>query len=196
MFSSYTVDDLTDTGWSPSALPNNDNDDGTHLYSELHSNCLPIEIKLVGPTSAFSSYSYFLETILTDNGNTEMFPMAPHYTGTTTETLTINKVKNDLTGASIGYVSFNAYNSVRSTITAVSLKKTTTGSFIAPTSTTIANGTYPLSRRIYMNVKTSTVAKTKAFIAYGMSALGTAKVTAKGFSPIPLSERAGMVARL
>ena len=196
MFSGYSTTQLTNSGWPASTLAKSDSNTNTHLFSELNSRCSAKEIELVGPTSVFGTHTYFLETILTNNANTETFPTAPRYVGTTTDALTINKVRNDTTGTSIGYVSYNAYNKEKTTITAVSLKKTTTGSFIAPTSDTIADGTYPLSRRIYMNVRTSTVAKTKAFIAYGMSAMGTSKVTAKGFSPIPSSERAGMVARL
>ena len=197
VFSSYTTAQLISNGWPASTLANSDGNDGTHLYSELSSSCPATEIKLVGPTSAISSYTYFFETIFTGIGETfatTTRPAGAGYSGTTTNTATINAVINDLTGASIGYVSYNAYTMVMTTVSAVSLKRN--AGYIIPTSTTIASGIYPLSQRIYMNVRSTTVAKTKAFIQYGMSAMGTANVIAQGFSPIPLGNHPGMVNRL
>ena len=104
-------------------------------------------------------------------------------------------MRYDYTGASIGYVSYNTFNNVRTTISAVSLKNLSP-IFVVPTTTTIASSTYPLSCRIYMNVLFTTVAKTRAFIKYGMSAMGTANVIAQGFSPLPVSVRATMAARI
>ena len=197
VFSSYTVAQLTATGWPASALVNSDGNDNTHLYSEISPACPATEIKLVGPSLALSSYSYFFETIFTGIGETfatTTRPPGAGYSGTTTDNATINAVINDLTGATIGYVSYNAFNSVSTTVSAVSLRKA--ADYVAPTTTRIASGTYPLCRRIYMNVRFTTVAKTKAFIQYGMSAMGTANVIAQGFTPLPASARATMVARL
>ena len=199
IFSSYTTTQLINLGMPPSALPFNDNIDGTHLYSELNSNCPATEIKLVGPSSVFDTYTDFLETILTGTG--EMFatsttrPAGAAYSELTSDTATINAVRNDPTGATIGFVSYNAYRTAMTTVSAVSLRNLSP-LFVAPTTTTITAGTYPLSRRIYMNVLFSTIAKTKAFIQYGMSAMGTANVIAQGFSPLPTSARVTMVARL
>ena len=200
IFSSYSRATLLATGWPASALANSDGNDNTHLYSELSASCPATEIKLVGPMSTSTSYSYFLETILTDYANGETFaisrPTGAGYFGTLSDTATINRVRYDLTGASIGYVYYNAYTAVTTTIRAVSLKKTTTGSFIAPTTSTNDSGLYPLCRRIYMNVLFPTVAKTKAFIEYGMSNWGTSDVILTGFYPIPGTSRTTMNARL
>ena len=198
MFSSYTAAKLASTGWSTSALANSDGSDKTHLYSEISSSCPKTEIKLVGPTSTFGTYTYFLETILTDFAGGETFdllrPTGAAYKGTTTDAATITAVKGDTTGASIGYVSYNAFDKARTTVIAVSLKKS--AGFVVPTSTTIGAGTYPLSRRIFMNLLSTTTTKTKALIEYGMSTKGTADVIAKDFSPIPVSSRATQKAKL
>ena len=67
-----------------------------------------IEIKLVGPTSAFDAYSQFCETILTDFAYGETFnllcPARAACSGTTTNTVAINIVKMDTAGASIGFI--------------------------------------------------------------------------------------------
>ena len=191
IFSSYTTTYLISVGMPLSALPNNDYDDTTHYYSELSASCPKIEIKLVGPTSVFGTHTYFLETILTGIGET--FRTACYF-GTTSGAATITKVKSDPTGASIGYVSYHMFNKVKTTISAVSLKNS--AGYIIPTPTTIGAGTYPLSRCIYMNILSSTCAKTKAFIEHGMSTLGTANVIAQGFSPIPVASRAIQNAKL
>ena len=200
IFSSYTATQLSNLGWPTSALPYNDINDNTRLFSELSLSCPATEIKVVGPSSVFDSYTYFLETILTDSAETfattTTRPAGAAYSELTSDTATINAVRNDPTGATIGFVSYNAYRTAMTTISAVSLKGISSPFYIAPTSTTIGSGTYPLSRRIYMNVLFSTIAKTKAFIQYGMSAMGTANVIAQGFSPLPTSARVTMVARL
>ena len=147
MFSSYTAIELTDTGWSASALANSDGNDNTHLFSELSASCPNIEIKLVGPTSAFDANSQFRETILTDFAYGETFdllrPAGAAYSGTTTDTATINTVQTDTTGASVGFVYFNAFNPTGALVKAISTKKST--GFINPTMSTIRAGAYPLS---------------------------------------------------
>ena len=200
IFSSYTDSQLTGSGWPASALAKSDGNTSTHFFSELSASCPKREIRLTGPTSMFGTYDYFLETILTDSASgpetfaTTTRPVAARYFGTTTDAATINRVRNDATNSTIGFVSYNAYNKVKTTVTAVSLKKS--GGFVAPTPTTFAADTYPLSRRIFMNVLASTASRTRAFIEYGMSAKGTANVTATGFSPIPVARRATMKTRL
>ena len=200
IFSSYTAADLTATGWLPSSLPNSDGNENTHLFSELSAACPAIEIKLVGPNYQFGAHTHFLETILTDNAYGETYattptrPVGAGYFGTTSDIQTIKKVMSDSTGASIGFVSYSTYRNFLTTIYGVPLKNT--GGYKAPIPSLIASGSYPLTRRIYMNVLSSTVLKTKAFIEYGMSTMGTANVVAKGFFPIPTSERAPMLARL
>ena len=181
-------------------MTSSDSNENTHLFSELSAACPAIEMKLVGPNYQFGAYTHFLETILTDNAYGETYATTPTrpcgagYFGTTSDIQTIKKVIGDLTGASIGFVSYSTYRNFLTTIYGVPLKNT--GGYKAPIPSLIASGSYPLTRRIYMNVLSSTVLKTKAFIEYGMSALGTADVSAQGFSPIPFSQRAIMVARL
>ena len=193
IFSSYSRTQLTGSGWSTATLGNSDNNEATHLFSEISASCPETEIKLVGPTSVFGTHTYFLETILINNTAGETFatttrPAAARYFGTTSDAATITRVKNDSTGATIGFVSYNAYNKVKTTVSAVSLKKS--GGYVVPIPATIASGTYPLSRRIYMNVRCTSATRTKAFIEYGMSFKGTGNVTATGFSPIPVNSQA------
>lgn len=196
IFSSYTVAKLTATGWSASALANSDGSDKTHLFSEISASCPKTEIKLIGPGSTFGSYTYFLETILTDFAKGETFdllrPSGAAYKSTTTDSATVTAVKGD--SAAIGFVSYSAFDKNKATVSAASIKYK--AGFVVPSSTTIAAGTYPLSRRIFMNLLSTTVAKTKAIIEYGMSAKGTADVISNDYSPIPATSRATQKAKL
>lgn len=196
MFSSYTSAKLAATGWPLTTLANSDKNDKTHLFSELSSSCPKTEIKLVGLNSTFATYTYFLETIFTDFANGETFdilrPNGAAFKGTRSENATIALVKGDTN--TIGFVSYSNFDKARTIVNAVSIKNK--AGFIVPTTATFAAGTYPLSRRVFMNLLSSTVDKTKAFIEYGMSVKGTANVSSNGFSPIPTSSRATQKAKL
>ena len=196
IFSSYSSSKLAATGWPTTALANSDKNDKTHLFSELSASCPNTEIKLAGLNSTFGTYTYFLETILTDFANGETFdllrPSGAAFKGTTSENATVALVKGD--SNTIGFVSYSTYGKSKTVVNAISIKNK--AGFIVPSTTTIAAGTYPLSRRIFMNLFASTVTKTKAFIEYGLSTKGTTDVTATGFSPIPVSSRTTQKAKL
>ena len=198
IFSSYSSTKLAATGWPTTALANSDKNDKTHLFSELSASCPKTEIKLAGLNATFGTYTYFLETILTDFANGETFdllrPNGAAFKGTTSENATVALVKGDSTASTVGFVSYSTYVKSKTVVNAVSVKNK--AGFIVPSTTTFAAGTYPLSRRIFMNLLASTVIKTKALIEYGLSVKGTADVTAAGFSPIPVSSRVTQKAKI
>ena len=196
IFSSYTSSKLAATGWPTTALANSDKNDKTHLFSELSASCPKTEIKLAGLNSTFGTYSYFLETILTDFANGETFdllrPNGAAFKGTSSENATVALVKGD--SNTIGFVSYSTYVKSNTVVNAVSIKNK--AGFVVPSTTTIASGTYPLSHHIFMNLLASTVTKTKALIEYGLSAKGTTDVTSNGFSPLSVSSRTDQKTKL
>ena len=58
--SSYTVCKRTATGWPATSLASSDKSDKTHLFSEISKSYPAAEIKLVGSSSAFGSYTFFI----------------------------------------------------------------------------------------------------------------------------------------
>ena len=185
IYSSYTASKLTATGWPATALANSDKNDKTHLFSEISKSCPTTEIKIVGSSSAFGSYTYFLTTILTDNVAGETYdllrPSGAAYTGTLTDAATIALVAGDAN--TIGFISSSALTTkAKTSVDAIAIKNK--AGYVAPSSTTIANATYPLTLHIYFNLLSTTIAKTKAFIEYGLSVKGTADVVSLNFSPL------------
>jgi phosphate transport system substrate-binding protein len=194
IFSNYTVSKLKATGWNAASLPNSDGNDSTHLWSELSTKCPKTEIKLSGTDSTLASYTNFIDAILTDSKNGEGIASS-RYKAFAVEANVITYIKSS--ASSVAFVGYGLqYNKNRSVVNAAAIKNSA-GSFVLPTSTTIQNGTYnPLSRRIFMNVKTTTLTRTKAYIQYGMSTKGTADVTTAGFIPIPATDRTKMLTRV
>ena len=68
IYSSLKLKQLKKIGWKPNAIPGNDRNRKTHLWSELSSNsenaCAAIEIKIAGHRRSTNAYEYFKDTIL------------------------------------------------------------------------------------------------------------------------------------
>lgn len=79
-----------------------------------------------------------------------------------------------------------------STVRAVPLAESDGMPFVTPTSTTIANQTYPLRRVLYLYIdkspKNPLPPATKEFLAFLMSQEGQEAVVKAGFYPLPLSQ--------
>jgi ABC-type phosphate transport system substrate-binding protein len=73
IYSNYNDQQLEETGWDPSSVPNSDRNSQTHKWNELNSDCKNIEIRIAGADDQSGTYEYFLETILVDYDNGETF---------------------------------------------------------------------------------------------------------------------------
>jgi ABC-type phosphate transport system substrate-binding protein len=158
MFSNYTIDQLTQSGWSSDALPNSDGSDDTHLWSELDSECPAIEIALAGTNYTdskgqpradaefFMKWSYFPGY---SSENPERFRSA-YFPFDDQNDITTYVL--DTPGA-IGFASYHIGAKATPNVLLVPLKNPTTGECVSPTAETIQDLSYsPLSRLAYMNV--------------------------------------------
>jgi ABC-type phosphate transport system substrate-binding protein len=200
VYSSYTFAQLNATGWNVSSLPNSDNNDATHLWSELDPRCAPVEIKIGGPDDLSGTFDFFRENILTDyaNGETFGFNRPNGYYNSADDVVLVTFVETSSFanyGDAIVFFGFSYYDGEGAKLVGVPIQNAT-GQFVAPTTDSIETGVYnPLSRRLYMNFfnSPSVIAKTAPFLAYGFSPFGTARLAGL---PIPESERAAQLARL
>jgi phosphate transport system substrate-binding protein len=200
IYSSYTFAQLNATGWNASSLPNSDNNDATHLWSELDPRCDKVEIKIGGPDDLSGTFDFFRENILTDfaNGETFAFNRPNGYFNSADDVALVRFVESSSFedyGDAVVFFGFSYYIGERGVLIGVPIQNKT-GQFVAPTVESIETGAYsPLSRRLYMNVlnSPSAIAMAGPFLSYCFSAFGTARISG---IPIPVSERPGQLARL
>jgi ABC-type phosphate transport system substrate-binding protein len=197
MYSSYTVDKLVSTDWNITAIPGNDGDDATHLWSELSPDCAAEEIKLAGPDESSGTYEFFRETVLTDYKNGESFGggTAEYFNSASDEDI-VAYVESD--GAVIGYFGYAYYIKEGSRLYAAPIQNYN-GDFVPPTEMSVYNATYfPFSRRLFMNLldDPKSLANTGPFIEFGMSDEGAELVHDTGYVPIPLALRELMIRRV
>lgn len=200
MFSGYNASQLNETGWEASSVPNSDNDETTHLWSELSPNCPKKEIKIAGPYDKAGTYEYFKETILSDSNGGEMFgnENRPHgYFNSSETSIILQYVENDETA--IGYVNYAEYVGEGGLLYAASIQNVDQGEFVPPNTATVESGQYnPLSRRLYMNLfnDAESLTDTVPFMEFGLSHAGTLLVQQTNFVPLPATERADMIRRI
>jgi phosphate transport system substrate-binding protein len=160
--------------------------------STLSSKCADVEVKITGPDESSGTQSFFKENVLTAEGET----FRASYLTTDSPDFNV-VVKTVLTsGDYIGYCPLSYYTKNSKTLTAAKIKNKS-GKFIAPSATTISDGSYnPFARQVYMNVLSTSMAKVKDYIKYGLSAAGLALVTNRGLVPLPAGVIATMMKRL
>lgn len=200
IYSSYNETQLLATGWDANALANSDNNETTHLWSELHPDCAQVEIKIAGADSESGTYEYFLEAVMKDHGNGEGFAYTsrpdPYFNSELDRDIVL--YLESITGEGIGYFGFAYYYENRRILKAAAIENDA-GTFVEPNSDTVGDGTYnPLSRRIFMNLhnEESSLEATVPFLHYGFSAEGSEQVSKTGYVPLPDTAKAEMLARL
>ena len=192
MFSAETAAELVAAGLDMSTVtPNGDNDDSTHKWSELSANCPDAEINLAYPDAASGTYEYFFEAILHE---------APQGFRSGQQSSDDNVLVNALIGdeTAIGYFGYAYYQENLATLTAAAVQNDA-GNMIAPSGSTVADGTYnPLSRPLFMNLlaEDASLANTVPFLQFGLGDGGDLLVNSVGYVPIPADIQATMEARL
>ena len=141
IFSNYTAEKLEATGWDATSLANSDDDDTTHLWSELSADCPEAEIKIGGHDSESGTYEYLAETIFADMDNGESFDVnrpdgyfASAEDPEIIEFLTAN-------ADAIAYVGYAYYQENKDVVSAAPIENDA-GDFVAPDATTVADGRY------------------------------------------------------
>jgi ABC-type phosphate transport system substrate-binding protein len=198
IYSHYNETKLTASGWNAAAaVPNSDGNPNAHLWSEFldSPNCPATEIIIAGADALAGAYDHFLKTVLTDSEHGEVFDShRPNgYTSSdVADELLVNFIRDK--DAAIGFCGDAHYYSNRDIISAMPIKNNV-GKFIIPSPEKVGDRSYsPLSRRIYMNLLTSTLATTQPFVEFCLNNANLVAIT--GYVPIPVVDRSEMLSRL
>jgi len=196
IFSNYTDNQLTSTGWSSSELMGTT---GTAKnWNRLFTACPNALIKLVGPVSSESN-EFFLRKILINNRNGEgfrssVFTRVP-------ENNIMSMVQSTVGG--VGYLRFTTYNKImgsgssRTLPSALKIKNPSTGIYYLPSINTITKDLYkPLTMPLYMNVNSQSTGVVSSYIQYAFSSQGTADLLVAGFLPLTEEEKGTMRMRI
>jgi ABC-type phosphate transport system substrate-binding protein len=200
MSSSLTETELVEEadGWDVNAVPYSDRNDVTRLWSELHRECEPVEIAILGPAFGRPSYNFFTDVIFKALGET-MSPFRYFGTNGTEELVSSMQDKeNALAFFNIRYVLSEADKSVIESLQTVALRKGHMGSdFVDPSFALFDDGNYAFAKRLYMNLnqEETSLANVRPFLEYAFSEQGTNDLLNAGFWPIHEWERVVMKTR-
>jgi phosphate transport system substrate-binding protein len=128
-------------------------------------------IRLYGRESSSGTFAFFKDNVV----KTDYSPSCQTLPGTAA---IVNAVKKDKLG--IGYGGAAYAEGVKD----CKVKKDDKSPGIAPTAETIKNKTYPITRYLYMYLKSRPTGETKAFIDWILSAEGQKIITSVGYFPV------------
>jgi len=119
-----------------------------------------VELTLAGPDSQSGTYDFFNETVLGKDANDEVIASRQDYTASADDNVTVRAVQGADGG--LGYFGYTYFEENTDTLKDFSVDG------IKPTAETITDGTYPLSRPLYIYVSTASLAKPEvtAFVKY------------------------------
>ena len=175
IFSSKDMSELIADGWDSSSLSNVDSDNDRE-WSDLSADCADSAIVLAYPDAESGTFEYFCEAIMNDDCSF----------GTGTQSADDNVLVNSLTGdgAAVAYFGY-AYYVENTDILTASPVKNADGNYVAPSATSVADGTYnPLSRPLFMNLNVGDLSKTKPFLEFGYGDGGDTLVSSVGYVPL------------
>jgi len=130
-------------------------------------------IILYGRENNSGTYAYFKEHVLADEdfaADTQTLP------GTAA---VVNAVAKD--GGAIGYGGIAFGKGIR----AVPVKKDNASEAVAPTLETVTDGTYPISRQLFMYTAGDPTGDVEAFLDFALSDAGQELAVAAGYYPLP-----------
>lgn len=157
MFSDYTEDKLTSSGWDPSSIIS-DNDDSTHLWSELNGACPDAEIVLAVPDVTGGTYEFFTDAVF--SGDDEGIRAEDAIIAPVGDAPVLDYVEENT--AAIGFIGFPFYSTSTGKVAAPI-------NGVLPTLESISEGIYSfLGRQIYMNLRmTGALKETVPFMVHG-----------------------------
>jgi len=118
------------------------------------------KLSLAGPDSQSGTYDFFNETVLGKNAAGEVLTPRQDYSASADDNVTVKAVSGSAQG--LGYFGFSYYEENADTLDAISLDG------VAPSADTITDGSYPLSRPLYIYVSKASLKKPEvvAFVKY------------------------------
>jgi len=196
MFSNLLEGELLATGWDPRSVPNSDNDPSTHLWSELDSNCPDTEI-LIGVLDEellSGSYAFFSDIIFRDNEETFDIGRPGAFFNATDESDLVEFIwENDAAISFFGlaYILGELDQESVSLVPVIEDEEV-----IKPSAISFEGNSYPLARRLFMNVYRESVEKVSAFFEFGFSSEGDKLLKSTGLWPIDEWKKTLMKTRL
>ncbi|KAL7575238.1 hypothetical protein ACA910_018720 [Epithemia clementina (nom. ined.)] len=180
IYSDLTANQLKDDGWDASSVPGLDNDDQTHLWSELDSRCASTEIKISGTDKLSGTSDYFAEVVFKKPDESFDTKRPSPYFNSPVDELLVDYLSRE--PAAISFFGFTYYFSSPDLVAAVPIVNPYTKIAVMPTTASIFSKQYtPFSRPIYMNLLLSSLNDTLPFIEYGLSKYGTELVEFTGY---------------
>ena len=169
-------------------MPFSDSDDTTHLWSELHSDCEPVEIKISGGVAEGDfAYEFFTDVVF--RGKNETFATERSYFGSA-EVQELAAYLESENGA-ISYFQLSSLFSSElrdkiDNLIPVAISKKVDGTYVGPKAAAFEDSSYPLARRLYLNLldNEASLSNTRPFVAFGLSNKGTKALQAAGFWPV------------
>ncbi len=142
--------------------------DASAIAKELGSNTSfpDADLQITGPGEELGTYDYFVEAaiapIAKERGKDAQ--TRPDYQASPTDNVIIEGVAGFPT--SLGWVGFAFAEENKDTVSEIALSKEPNGTCVAPTQATISDGSYPLSRPLFIYVNTRKAAENPAVKAY------------------------------
>lgn len=195
MYSSYSDTDLQNSGWDPESLPNSDFDPNTHKWSELDYRCADEEIQLSGDYWDDGSFTSFSKQLLKDYHTGEHIAdkrKKPYVEVYGFDALRYLLEHED----SVSYVGYHYYFEHQDVFWAAPIAIDASASFVAPSLESISDGSYPLTRSIYVNIHNNHAALRDALpvIKFGYS--NPSLILSSGYVPIVGDHMEEMLGRL
>ena len=200
IYSTFTFRQLVAYEWDASSVPFSDDDDSTHLWSELHENCTNTEI-LVAYEEAGAGYvdamDYLYDHIVKSPGETAR--KSPLANLTSREALSDYMQGSDNGGA---IAIFHLHDTLskefqdRGLLNIGIMNKD--GNVIKPSSKTFDSETYPLLKKVTIGLVREAAAlnATRPFLEFGYSAEGTQILKGLGYWPIEEWKKHSVYTRL
>ncbi len=137
-----------------------------------------VPLTLAGPDSQSGTYDFFNEEILGEDAAGEVIEPRQDYSASADDNVTVRAVQSAEGG--LGYFGFTYYEENMDTLKALSLDG------VAPTAESITDGSYPLSRPLYIYVNTEDLTRPEVagFVRYYLQN-ATALAEEQQFVPAP-----------
>lgn len=194
IYSNYSEEQLTASGWDPTSLQMSDGTAKTHLWRELDARCEPEEIRLSGDLLGGDAFTTFSKAILPRFGDGEHVSQnrTTAYVGEFHLELLVYLLKNK---GSVSFVPFHYYVENQELFVAVPIQNEH-GTFILPSEESITDESYPIVRRLTMNLinRGSSLARTIPLLKFGYNHPRVLANT--GYVPLHGDELKAMLERL
>jgi ABC-type phosphate transport system substrate-binding protein len=199
MFSSLTENLLIQEydGWNSSEVPHSDGNELTRRWSELHNECQPEEILIIGMASSNPVHDFFEKKI--SHAAEEVIDTTRFHGETDIEVL-VDKLERSKSG--IGFFNIRyALSEEDKSVVANRLKTVLlldrNRAYISPEDARFEDRDYPLTSHIYFNINDEqlTWINLRPFLEYAFSEQGTSELLEASFWPVPRWKQEVMKAR-